>query len=601
MPPPFAVRVKTATGWQDIAIQGATGEKGDPGVLAVYEQPSQPPANTPVGTVWVDTDATPTVPANMDTLPIGALQYLDEWDWQTAYSKGAVVSYDGGIYVAPADVVAGSYPDDDPSEWLLLSDGRSDSWRWAGWFDGDNEYFVGDVVGQSGDLSISVALTENPITVPHKDYVGDDWLVIERVASAGSSPQFVSTLPVSPVDGQVVYYQNAAMATDGVTWTLRYRAAGGTYKWEFVGGGTWEKEVDADEPMTSTTYADAATVGPQITVPLVGEYVLEYGMWPGTGNISGVAYCSPRIGATAATDTDAVGVSVGDATGAGSAVSRQRRKTITAAATLVKLQYRRQGTALVTVYFPLSQHHASEGRLMSVTRVKTSAGWVDITTVGPQGETGPAGGGVHIGTSPPDPALKQLWVDTDEPTLVNTIATVTALPSSPVNGQEVYFQSATMATAGLAWHLRYNSASASAYKWECVGGPPLRTKIATQETGPGGPDLATIGPRLYAQLAGEYIFSWGCTFVVSGGGPSKISAYMAFGAGLTVPSPGFPAEYLMTYPAFIHNFNVRSVGELVRTVALNEECRVRYAQQANAAATVSTSERWLAMVPIRVG
>ena len=46
----------------------------------------------------------------------------------------------------------------------------------------------------------------------------------------------VSALPGSPVDGQEIYYQDAAMATAGIVWHLRYRLAGGTYKWGLVGG-----------------------------------------------------------------------------------------------------------------------------------------------------------------------------------------------------------------------------------------------------------------------------------------------------------------------------------------------------------------------------
>jgi hypothetical protein len=45
---------------------------------------------------------------------------------------------------------------------------------------------------------------------------------------------------------------------------------------------------------------------------------------------------------------------------------------------------------------------------------------------------------------------------------------VTSLPSSPYDGQEIYY--VADATAGVIWHLRYNASSASAYKWEFVGG-----------------------------------------------------------------------------------------------------------------------------------
>lgn len=55
MPPtPTAIRVRTTSGWQDIALKGADG------VLRVYEQPNDPGA-VPAGSVWIDTDDAPGV------------------------------------------------------------------------------------------------------------------------------------------------------------------------------------------------------------------------------------------------------------------------------------------------------------------------------------------------------------------------------------------------------------------------------------------------------------------------------------------------------------------------------------------------------------
>jgi len=36
-------------------------------------------------------------------------------------------------------------------------------------------------------------------------------------------PVFVNVLPFQAVDGQEIYFQNAAMATQGIVWHLRYR------------------------------------------------------------------------------------------------------------------------------------------------------------------------------------------------------------------------------------------------------------------------------------------------------------------------------------------------------------------------------------------
>ena len=83
------------------------------------------------------------------------------------------------------------------------------------------------------------------------------------------------------------------MASAGVLWHLRYRAAaGGPYKWEFVGGAGLHA---AGGPQLSagTTYLTGAS-GPAITVPLAGEYEADisarlYQLGNGVGSASYLA------------------------------------------------------------------------------------------------------------------------------------------------------------------------------------------------------------------------------------------------------------------------------------------------------------------------
>jgi microcystin-dependent protein len=81
---------------------------------------------------------------------------------------------------------------------------------------------------------------------------------------------------------------------------------------------------------------------------------------------------------------------------------------------------------------------------------------------------------------------------------------VTALPVVPYDGQEIYYLAD--ATNGVMWHLRYRAASASAYKWEYVGGAPLHAA----ETATHNPVTNTAaadkngGPTLAIPLAGDY-------------------------------------------------------------------------------------------------
>jgi microcystin-dependent protein len=162
---------------------------------------------------------------------------------------------------------------------------------------------------------------------------------------AAALPQYVTSLPASPVDGQTVVY--AADASNGVMWTLRYRAAAtGSYKWEFVGGSALRSMVkDAsiadNESTNSTTYTALTTAGPTITLPLAGDYEVTTG-FTGYNTVQGaISTMSYDIGATGAVDADGVQTYApafstgGSYTGAVVAAnSRTRIKTSLSAVTL---------------------------------------------------------------------------------------------------------------------------------------------------------------------------------------------------------------------------------------------------------------------------
>lgn len=103
------------------------------------------------------------------------------------------------------------------------------------------------------------------------------WVDTDEVSPIGYYiPPLVSALPAAPFDGQEVRYQNAAMATDGIVWTFRYRAAASApYKWELVGGG----ELFSQDLLYRSISFNASSwgnwaPGSQITVPSAGVYQL---------------------------------------------------------------------------------------------------------------------------------------------------------------------------------------------------------------------------------------------------------------------------------------------------------------------------------------
>lgn len=98
----------------------------------------------------------------------------------------------------------------------------------------------------------------------------------------------VTTLPVSPVDGQEIYFLVSDMG-DGVSgiWHLRYRATSNqTYKWEFAGGESlFSERVGLVGGTTSGVWTGQD--GPTLTVPLAGVYEVAMGAkMGGAPNIS---------------------------------------------------------------------------------------------------------------------------------------------------------------------------------------------------------------------------------------------------------------------------------------------------------------------------
>jgi hypothetical protein len=85
-------------------------------------------------------------------------------------------------------------------------------------------------------------------------------------------PHLVTTLPGSPLDGQLIDY--VADATNGVVWRFRYRAASSSaHKWEFAGGSDLGAPSQGIGLITTNATADVAlTGGPTVAAPFAGDY-----------------------------------------------------------------------------------------------------------------------------------------------------------------------------------------------------------------------------------------------------------------------------------------------------------------------------------------
>jgi hypothetical protein len=131
--------------------------------------------------------------------------------------------------------------------------------------------------GAAGATGPSSAVVQANAPSPRGEVVL--WIDTDDVPPPAGIIPVVSTLPSSPTDGQEVYYQNAAMALQGVVWHLKFRDTMGLtfYQWEYLGGGPLFDVIVAQQATNSTSYVDLATVGPSVPLPLSGDYIVEWG------------------------------------------------------------------------------------------------------------------------------------------------------------------------------------------------------------------------------------------------------------------------------------------------------------------------------------
>lgn len=99
---------------------------------------------------------------------------------------------------------------------------------------------------------------------------------------------------------------------------------------------------------------------------------------------------------------------------------------------------------------------------------------------------------------------------------------VTTLPASPVDAQEVYLQAD--ATNGVIWELRYNAGSASAYKWEFIGGSPLYNEVTADDSIDSTTygEIATHGPAIPLPRIGDYDVTIGANFYNLAAGTQQV-------------------------------------------------------------------------------
>jgi hypothetical protein len=173
-------------------------------------------------------------------------------------------------------------------------------------------------------------------------------LILDSDGKSDFFPSVVTALPGTPYDGQEIFY--LVSATNGIVWHLKYRAASASaYKWEYVGGQELRDFLANSESLGASNfnaYSNLATVGPQVTVPLAGEYLqtMELEMFNDGGVSSSNVNISFDRGATAAVDADSIQRALmngGSGTGSRYMVPAIRRRLFTfTAGQLLTMKYK---------------------------------------------------------------------------------------------------------------------------------------------------------------------------------------------------------------------------------------------------------------------
>ncbi len=206
------------------------------------------------------------------------------------------------------------------------------------------------------------------------------------------------------------------------------------------------------------------------------------------------------------------------------------------------------------------------------------------------------GGGSIVFEQPGDPGAQpvgSIWIDTDDQPTVWGPPLVTSLPASPTDGQEVNFLAD--ATNGVVWRLRYRSASASAYKWEFIGGPPLTAEVLTQEarTGNAYGDTVTPGPDVVVPLAGDYDFDFSAQ-----GTQQTADSYIYVAPQIGSASTPSDNDAANIYSKFGYNDRF---GRTIRRTASAANMRIRLQYKSSSANPHTWALRNLAVTPVRVG
>lgn len=180
------------------------------------------------------------------------------------------------------------------------------------------------------------------------------------------------------------------------------------------------------------------------------------------------------------------------------------------------------------------------------------------------------------------------WIGMAMPPVLQAAPVVGGNP--PYNGEERMFQNAAMLAAGVMWRFRYNSASASAYKWEFIGGSELRSEV-------GAASVNTVaygdfgGPSVVVGVAGDYVLSFGAAMAMLAGENGYIAP--VFSAAAASDGDAVNAYNGAGNP---YADSSRSITRTVTAAGFT----VKVQSRVSVASGRNFANRWLSVRPVRV-
>lgn len=162
---------------------------------------------------------------------------------------------------------------------------------------------------------------------------------------------------------------------------------------------------------------------------------------------------------------------------------------------------------------------------------------------------------------------------------------------APIDGDEVYL--IVDAVAGTTWHFRYSAGSASAYKWEFLGGASIEANVAAAVVGAGagiwGSDVAA---QITVPRAGDYVASYSGQFA------NQVAAQNTVNLGIDVSTVASPGSMVVGTTLIASGSAGSSARRLFAGLAAANILRGWW--QPGGTGNVNASARALSVLPVRI-